>query len=32
MKAWQIFRHALRQLTGNLKAAISVSALPFPWL
>lgn len=29
MKAWQIFRHALRQLTGNLKAAVSVSALPF---
>lgn len=28
MKAWQIFRHALRQLTGNMKAAISVSALP----
>lgn len=28
MKAWQIFRHALRQLTGNFKAAVSVSALP----
>ncbi|MDO1583902.1 hypothetical protein [Rhizobium oryzicola] len=29
MKAWQIFRHALRQLTGNLKDAVFISAIPF---
>lgn len=29
MKAWQIFTHSLRQITGNFGAALRVSALPY---
>ena len=29
MKAWQIFTHSLRQVFGNMGAAVRVSLIPY---